>query len=764
MATIKETEQKRMDAVVAKIKEAQVKEGKTVAKVEADSKTIKDDFSKNVRLKTSTYSGMMETALTVRQQQQLLQERESNLNQAKRRLETLERLEHKPYFARIDFTEEGESKEVAYIGLGTFSDGPDNFLVYDWRAPISSIYYDGQGLGEVTYLTPDGERKVNLELKRQFMVEDGQILTVFDTDETLGDQMLLEVLGEDSDIKMKSIVTTIQREQNKIIRDTKSDLLFVQGAAGSGKTSAVLQRVAYLLYQYRGKLKSSQVILFSPNQLFNDYIDQVLPEMGEHNMVQMTFYQYSQRRVPNLRVETLQERFEKVEAPATKKIQKLKDSLEFFKATTRYARSLETQGLRVRPIKLNGEVFFSKETIKDIYYSFNENYHLKVRLSATREALIKKLNKRINKAARSERVQEAIQGLSKQQLDQLYGDHSRNFKSGDAEMDFLGRQFVMREFSTVHKKIIKNQFLSPRMQYLAFLKAVPRLVNLAKYEVSLAEWQAHVEAVKADFKEKKVSLGDVTAFLYLFDLVCGRRGETEMRHVFVDEIQDYTAYQLAYLKFSFPNAKFTLLGDLNQAIFTGENSHSLLKELGTMFDKEKTSVVQLTKSYRSTQQITDFTKEVLINGEAVTAFERAGEKPVIFQTDSQAAMLSKAVQQLAANDQEKLTTAIIGKTLAECEAITAELKAQGQEVTLIRTENQRLVPGTLVVPSYLAKGLEFDAIIMWDANAQNYGDDSQRQLVYTICSRAMHRLTILCHGQLSPLFANVNPDHYQLSE
>ena len=139
------------------------------------------------------------------------------------------------------------------------------------------------------------------------MVEDGKIITLFDTDETVGDQMLLEVLDESSDIKMKSIVTTtIQKEQNKIIRDTKSDLLFVQGAAGSGKTSAVLQRVAYLLYRYRGNLSSSQVVLFSPNQLFNDYIDQVLPELGEQNMVQMTYYQYSQRRLPKIHVETLQ--------------------------------------------------------------------------------------------------------------------------------------------------------------------------------------------------------------------------------------------------------------------------------------------------------------------------------------------------------------------------------------------------------------------------------------------------------------------------
>src|SRR5699024_10374127 len=164
------------------------------------------------------------------------------------------------------------------IGLSSFTDQKDHFLIYDWRAPISSIYYDGK-LGDVTYQTPDGEQRVNVLLKRQFLIKDQRIQSMFDTTETIGDQMLLEVLGEKSSTQMRAIVTTIQQEQNKIIRNTSADLLFVQGAAGSGKTSAILQRVAFLLYRYRGKLTSSQVIMFSPNQLFNDYIENVLPEL-----------------------------------------------------------------------------------------------------------------------------------------------------------------------------------------------------------------------------------------------------------------------------------------------------------------------------------------------------------------------------------------------------------------------------------------------------------------------------------------------------
>ncbi|MFT8374171.1 MAG: RNA polymerase recycling motor HelD, partial [Liquorilactobacillus satsumensis] len=367
----KEKEQKRMDAVIGKIKVAQEKSRTEIKRAQKDSHAIRDDFSNNLRINTESYSGMFETATTIRQQQQLLQERENNWKHATRRLDILQKLEKKPYFARIDLQEKGEKRaESIYIGLGSFADRPDNFLVYDWRAPISSVYYDG-GLGQVTYETPGGTQTVDVTLKRQFLVKDGKIKTVFDTDEAVGDQMLLDVLDDSSSSKMRSIVTTIQKEQNKIIRNTTADLLFVQGAAGSGKTSAVLQRVAYLLYRYRGKLTSSQVILFSPNQLFNDYVDQVLPELGEHNMVQMTYYQYTQRRLPKLKVETLQQRFERQVDETGRKIQKVKNSVAFFNAATVYAQFLEKKGMRFRDLKLDGKVFYEHSQLEKIYYSFN---------------------------------------------------------------------------------------------------------------------------------------------------------------------------------------------------------------------------------------------------------------------------------------------------------------------------------------------------------------------------------------------------------
>ncbi|MFC6260864.1 RNA polymerase recycling motor HelD [Levilactobacillus fujinensis] len=760
--SIKAHEQEHLDAVVTKIKTAEKDAKQRIDVAEDDEAGIRKNFVNDLRIKTDSYEGLLETALSVRQQQQLLAERQNSWQHATTELSTIQRLEKKAYFARIDFQEGPTAKtETIYIGLGSFSDTPDHFLIYDWRAPISSIYYDGE-LGNVSYQTPDGEQTVDVKLKRQFQIEDGTIVTLYDTDQTVTDQMLLSALSEHSDTKMKSIVTTIQKEQNQIIRDTKSDLLFVQGAAGSGKTAAILQRVAFLLYRYRGHLTAGQVMLFSPNQLFNDYIDQVLPELGEHNMVQMTYYQYAGRRLPKIDVETLAQRFGETNTPAQKKISQLKGSLAFFDAVTAYADQLESSDMVFRNIKFQGKVFIDKEKIQEIYYSFNRNYHLGNRLQATKEALIRILNRRITSEMKTKWVEETIQDMSKEQLDTLYGEEPREFDSSEKEMQFLSRKVVMQAFDPIRKAIVRARFLSINNQYVHMLRNLPSRIDLAHEGISIADWNTSVEESIGKLKDHHMQLVDTTPYLYLYDKMTGKGGERDMRYVFMDEIQDYNAFQLAFLKFSFPRARFTMLGDLNQAIFTKENSRTLLQELSTMFDPDKTRVIQLTQSYRSTQQVTDFTKHILKNGEAVTAFAREGELPTMTLAADEAAGLNRVIDQIKQNEEEDETTAIIGKDLADCRELTEKLKAAGVAVTLIQSENQRLAPGTIVVPSFLAKGLEFDGVIVWQASASRYAAEDERQLLYTICSRAMHRLSIIGIGEFSPLLSDVPSDEYEM--
>lgn len=755
--SVQEFEQQHLDHVIDEVKKAKENAKKKIQTARHDIKGINKQID-DIHLNTTTYSGMIDTAMSFRAQQQMLDERQNSWQHAADRLSTLNRLEKKPYFARIDFQEKGaDNPETVYIGLASFSDQPDHFLVYDWRAPISSIYYEGK-LGHVSYETPVGTQEVNMTLKRQFQIEDGTIVTIFDTDEQVGDQMLLEALGTHSSTKMKSIVTTIQRTQNEIIRDTKDDLLFVQGAAGSGKTAAVLQRVAWLLYRYRGNLNSSQVVLFSPNQLFNDYIDQVLPELGEHNMVQMTYYQFANRRVPRLHVETLSQRFESSQDPATQKAVRLTTSLAYFKATGRYAKHLGKANMRFRNLMFRGKVFISKEKIKEIYYSFNNNYNLGNRLDGTKEALIKYLNHRVSVEMRSKWAEEAVQNLNKEQIDDMMGNQPREFADENQQFKFLARQIVMDALTPVKRAIDHNLWLNINAQFIHLLRATPKLLDIEKFGITTDEWQAYVEKTKEQLKKGNISANGITIYLYLYDLMTGRKGQRDIRYVFIDEVQDYDAYQLTYLKFRFPHARFTLLGDLNQAIFTHENSRSLLRQLSTMFDPEKTKVVQLTKSYRSTKQITDFTKQLLTNGEAIEAFDRNGDLPTVIETDDYFKGVDSLTEMLTKYQKEHDAVAIIGKTLEDCEKLYDELKRRNVKTTLIRTENQRLVEGVIIVPSFLAKGLEFDAVIAWNINAQEYPSDEDRQLLYTIASRSMHALTMISVGKLTPLLDDVPND------
>ena len=753
-------EQKHLDNIMKQIKEREKSLKKSIKSAEGEARNLNSHFFDDVKLDYDGYSTSMETALSIHQQQQLLSEREHAWQHSAKQLDTVERLEKRPYFARVDFKEQGEKKpETIYIGLGSFADKNDHFLIYDWRAPISSIYYDGK-LGEVSYNSPEGKITVDMTKKRQFMIEDGKIVNMFDTNESIGDQMLLEVLSEKSSTQMKSIVTTIQQEQNKIIRNTSADLLFVQGAAGSGKTSAILQRIAFLLYRYRGNLTSSDVIMFSPNQLFNDYIKNVLPEMGEQNMVQMTYWQFVARRLPGMNVENLFKQFEDQNADTN--ISKFKDSVNFFNLVTRYAKHLNKRGVVFKNIYFRDKKkpYFDKEKIKEIYYSYNENYNLANRIDATREELIKMLNRKIAPEARKAWVARTIEGMSQSELNELYDRPDQEFESEAKEEAFLGRKIVLKALKGVHKRILHNHFINMRAQYLSFLRAVPKMVDLAKWNIDEEDWMHHIDEVKENFKKHDIAITDVSAYLYLYDLITGRRTDYEMRYAFIDEIQDYTPFQLAYLKYNFPRAKFTMLGDLNQAIFTKDESRSLLKQISGLFDPEKTDVVQLTKSYRSTKQLTNFTKQILRQGEKIEAFNRQGPKPVIWGRDSDEQAIDVLVDVLRDNEKRKMTTAIITKDLTGAKFVHEKLSEKGEKSTLIATANQRLVDGTLVIPSYLAKGLEFDAVVMWGANKKNYHQLDETQLVYTITSRAMYKLDVIYTGEKS-LLLDVDPVTYE---
>lgn len=763
---IKAEEEQYLNFVKSRLDDAKNLELAKYVQSNKDIDSLEDAWE-DIKVKDGSYDGLVETAASIRQQQQMLLEKENAKNLSKTRLQTYNKQLKTPYFARLDIKDDKEGQESIYIGLSNFLDG-DNFLIYDWRAPIASVYYDGQ-LGKASYESPDGVQTTNVLLKRQFDIKDGQLLDVFDTEEALGDHMLLKALSAESNVKMKSIVTTIQKEQNKIIRNTSADMLFVQGAAGSGKTAAILQRIAYLLYRYRGKVNSTKIVLLSPNQLFNDYINNVLPELGEQNMVQLTFYQYASRRLPRFTVETLNDRFNESNDDLSIKLNTFKGSLDLFDFVEKYAASLNQKNFQFKAIKVAGRVLFSKEDIENIYYSFNDNYNLYQRLNATQDLLIRKLTGRVGSEMREDWVQEKIDTLSKQEYDELLGtkiyfesdnegivEETRKshgftrgsnleFNSEEEERKYLAKHIVMRAFRPIMKKIKKASFININAQFVHLLKTISKANALANFNLNAKLWNENVATTIAKLKEGQISLADTAIYLHLYDMIAGKKGQRDIRFLFIDEIQDYTPYQLAFLKRNFPKARVTALGDLNQAIYAEQKDIANDDVLEQIYQGQNCEKVILKQTYRSTKEITDFTIDVLGNtGQPIEAFERHGEKPVVHLAKE---METKNVLAdiLKLDEKAEYSTAIIVKDLEDLDNVDQILNDLDVAHNVISSENDRLSQGIVIIPSYLAKGLEFDSVIIWNASVNNYQKNRDAKLFYTVASRAMHRLNIIAN-------------------
>ncbi len=283
-----------LNIIVHKIKELEHKE----KGFKENAVALKKSFWNDVRVNLDTAEDVDETFFAIKQQAELLSDSELAQERAIRNVKVYERLQQSPYFARIDFVQDGQQDPLKiYIGVATLLDEQDeNIVIFDWRAPISSMYYDYTP-GDASYETLGEEIHGEMLLKRQFIIKNGQLQSMFNTGLTIGDDLLLDILAQNANEHIRSIVATIQAEQNKIIRHVNSRYLIVEGVAGSGKTAVALQRVAYLLYRYRDEMTADQILLITPNQLFNQYVHSVLPDLGEDNMQQLTFIEYAEKRL-----------------------------------------------------------------------------------------------------------------------------------------------------------------------------------------------------------------------------------------------------------------------------------------------------------------------------------------------------------------------------------------------------------------------------------------------------------------------------------
>lgn len=736
-------------------------------------------FWDDVKVNTDTFDDYLETIIALRQQAQNLSVSQSTHRQSFKRLATLRRMQKVPYFGRIDFTEEGDSvAERIYIGISTLTDtSGENILIYDWRAPVSSVYYD-YAPGPAEYATPGGVIRGTLEKKWQYIIRGGVIQSMFDTSLTIGDEILQQVLGKVTDKHMHNIVATIQREQNRIIRHDRGRMLIVQGPAGSGKTSAALQRIAYLLYKYRDRLKADQIILFSPNSMFNSYVSNVLPELGEENMQQVTFQEYLDHRLSKeFQVEGPYEQLEyvltEVDDPSYQTRMasiRFKASTRFFEAINAYWKSMASSGVLFKDILFRRKPIVTAKQIAERFYSSDTSLRFQNRL----EKLTEWLNKQIDEAEKLERtkpwVQEEIELLSNEDYHKAYTHlrKKRRFKGEsldnyEIETEALGELIVRKKLKPLRQRIRALRFIDFKGIYKQ-LFTDPTGIKLWLNAETPEEWEDICRLTVKMLDEGKLFYEDATPFLFLKDLIQGFRTNISIKHVLVDEAQDYSPFQFEYLKCLFPSARMTVLGDFNQAIFAHASETADFQKLTGLYKTDEMDVITLNRSYRSTRPIVEFTRGLVPGGERIIAFERDGDKPMLTRVSDHAELhrcIASKVAEL--RNRGYNTIAIICKSAAESTAAYEALK-NVEEMKLVNSGSAEYEQGVVVIPAYLAKGIEFDAVIIYDASAQVYGDESLRRLFYTACTRAMHHLELYSVGEPSPFLSNVAPGSLLLSQ
>ncbi|NRT71986.1 RNA polymerase recycling motor HelD [Clostridium beijerinckii] len=653
-----------------------------------------------------------------------------------------ERILLSPYFARMDFIEKGEERaEKCYIGISNLINDNFDFLIYDWRAPISSMFYDYE-IGQAEFKCPEGIVEGELTLKRQYKINNGEIEYMFDSNLKIDDEVLQDILSKSTDTKMKGIVTTIQREQNKVIRNEEYKNLIVQGPAGSGKTSVALHRIAYLLYKHRDKITPKNIVIFSPNDIFNEYISDVLPELGEDNMCQTTFKEYMHKALGGgLSKENYSEMMEyilasKKESDYQIRINniKFKSSKEFIDILKRYVTFMEKEDTNFKNIKFRGDLIISSQDLEELFFKDYANLPRKRRLQKIRERILFLLKpyeeQRIKEVAdelkssgsyldKAEIIEHST-AMVKNELKEIYHEINRMTK-----FDLMG----------IYKKLFEN------LEF--FLKDS----NIEFNEKKISEIKSYtLEKIKV----RRLNYEDQIALLYLKGAMGDLPKTSEIKYVIIDEAQDYSPLQYEIFYQLFNHANLTILGDLNQSINPFMNVGDY-KNISHIFAEDNTCIINLTKSYRSTMEITKFSRRLLDKGLEAQCVERSGEEPLLLGFSNEKAIRERLLEDIKIyNEKNYKSIGIITKTAKEANEVYNFLKDKTNVRSIIKDDDE-YVSGILVIPAYLAKGLEFDVVIIYNAGDENYSCEEERLLLYTACTRALHVLRVYYSGNITPL-------------
>lgn len=592
-----------------------------------------------------------------------------------------------PYFGRIDFLEKKENSKVmpTYIGIHTFYDPESRAtLIHDWRAPVSSMFYDHE-LGEAGYRSPSGEIKGEISLKRQYRIRGGKMEFMIESALTVHDDILQKELSSNVDDKMKNIVATIQREQNRIIRNEDIRTLIIQGVAGSGKTSIALHRIAYLLYTFRDSISSKDILIVSPNKVFSDYISNVLPELGEETVPETSMEQilsgvlehkYKYQTYFGLVNELL-------EKPSSSLIDRIayKASFGFISELDKFILHIENTYFKAADVKLTKYITIPAPFIEEQYLRFNR-YPIRRRFDAMADYMLDML---------------------KIQYTFTVTTTGRNLLKKEIRLMFAGNNDIQ-----VYKDFFK--------------------------------WTNNPGMFKMR-KGHTLEYSDLAPLAYLHLALEGNGNQPfRVKHLLIDEMQDYSPIQYKVIQKLFPCRK-TVLGDAGQSVnpYGSSTAETIQKSLTA------SEIMKLCKSYRSTFEITDFAQKIHPNAE-LEPVARHGEKPQILQFGSAVEELSGIMGLISTYRKSGYKSlGIICKTEQQARKMADMLKSYANDISFLSSQSSAFVQGIVITSAHMAKGLEFDEVIIPQTDERNYRSEIDKSMLYVAVTRAMHRLTLTFH-------------------
>lgn len=607
-------------------------------------------------------------------------------------------LKPQPYFAKVVLQyKQGAAPKELYIGNAGLSDDNYRRLIVDWRSPVAEVYYN-QADGKTSYEANGRTINVDLKLRRQFDITGNKLNACFDTTVAIQDELLLASLSRQRTSQMQTITTTIQKEQNVVIRHKDVPALLVNGIAGSGKTSVLLQRIAYLFYQKRESLDPRQVFLITPNPVFRNYIDNVLPDMGERNPNILTWNEFTEGAIPPGR-----------------DFKRFDTSFETLQLIDKATNSLEFQDKDFRDIKSQGTILIGAQQIAKAAAKFKNAPAGPHRITLIREELETRLQSRLGQMASNTAAQDVVSELSYNDQLSIFGEPIAMDTEESAKAYTL--KFLTQQYESAFEAV-KNDY------WLRIDRIGKRIAGIK--DLSFLEW------------------------LYLKIRITGM-SNPDAKYVMIDEVQDYTTAQLAILGRYFRRANFLLLGDENQAIKPGTASFG---EIRQVFEATRSEVSEchLMTSYRSTPAITELFAKLAItaDGMQISSVQRADTEPEFHECATESEYIQKLTQTARASKEFKGTTAFVALD-TETAARTAQLLGDDSP-TLIGEGDTLPNSGSILLTLPLAKGLEFDHVVIVDANKEDFPEtDLSRRRLYTAISRATSTVSIFSNGELSPL-------------